>query len=329
MSARRPWALPLVPLYWAGVRGADALRAGLSPTERLTWPVISVGSISAGGAGKTPVVIALAKLLRAQGHSVDVLSRGYGRRASSIARVDLTAPDSAARFGDEPVLIAGSADVPVWVGSHRHAAGLAAEAASASQAGIHLLDDGFQHRRLARNVDIVLVTTEDLSDSLLPAGNRREPLSALRRADAVLLREEESTAVEPQVRRYLRPGVPLFFLRRVVNIPPHPGSPMLAFCGIARPDGFRQMLQPCGLRVIDCVEYPDHHRYTAGDMRSLVQRLGSSAAQAFITTEKDAVKITPELRATLESAAPMLVAQLRVEFTDPASLLAELEARCR
>jgi tetraacyldisaccharide 4'-kinase len=114
-----------------------------------------------------------------------------------------------------------------------------------------------------------------------------------------------------------------------LHVPPHPRSPMLAFSGIARPHRFRQMLQSCGLRVIDCFEYPDHHRYTAGDMRSLVQRLGSSAAQAFITTEKDAVKITPELRATLESAAPMLVAQLRVEFTDPASLLAELEARCR
>ena len=330
MSIRRAWALPLTPLYWAGLRAKDTLRAlGMVATRRLDWPVISVGSISAGGAGKTPVVIALANLLRAHGHSVDVLSRGYGRRSSETARVDAALPDSADRFGDEPVLISTATGAPVWVGSDRHAAGLAAERANDTRS-IHLLDDGFQHRRLDRVVDIALVTAEDLSDALLPAGNRREPLSALRRADAILLREEEAGQIQPKLRRYVGPKTRIYLIRRTLQLdsPPTPHG-VLAFSAIARPQGFVAMLKGCGLRVIDSVAFPDHHRYTAADIGRLVQQLKSGDAQAFITTEKDAVKITPELRAILEAAAPLHVAQLRVEFAEPEGILADLEARCR
>lgn len=328
MSTRRPWALPLVPLYSAGLRVKDGLRsAGLLSMRRLARPVLSIGSLSAGGAGKTPTVIALARLLQSHGHSVDVLTRGYGRQLGQVARVDPTAPVAADRFGDEPVLIAGSAEVPVWVGSSRYDAGRAAE--QASSPGLHLLDDGFQHRALARAVDLVLITADDLYDPLLPAGNRREPLTALRRADIVLLREEERDAVEPGVRPYLQPGTPVFYLRRTLRTPCPSGAGVLAFSGLARPQGFVDMLQACGLRVIDSVAYPDHHRYTAREMHELLRRLQSSAAHTFLTTEKDAVKITPELRAILEAEAPLHVAELRVDFTEPAALLAELEARCR
>ena len=329
MTVRRPWALPLNPLYWAALRAKNALRiVRLLPTRRLGWPVISVGSISAGGAGKTPVVIALAKLLRAHGHTVDVLSRGYGRQSSAIARVDPTLPDATTRLGDEPVLIATSAQVPVWVGSDRRAAGLAAEQAKSSR-GIHLLDDGFQHRRLDRTVDLVLLTAEDLDDALLPGGNRREPLSALRRADSIILREDEAAQIQAKLRRYIRPKTRIYFIRRTLRLPDLSGTPSLAFSAIARPQGFVAMVQACGLRVIDSVAFPDHHRYTAADLRRLAHRLQSRGAQAFITTEKDAVKITPELRTILEAAAPLHVAQLCVEFTDPDLILADLEARCR
>ena len=329
MSVRRPWALPLNPLYWAGLRAKDVLRAtGILSTHRLPWPVISVGSISAGGAGKTPVVIALAKLLNAHGHSVDILSRGYGRQSSEVVRVQPEVPDATNRFGDEPVLIATSAGVCVWVGSDRHAAGVVAERA-ASRPGIHLLDDGFQHRRLVRDFDVVLLTAEDLDDALLPAGNRREPLTALARAHALIIREEERATTEPRIRRFLRPGTPIWFIRRTIQVPGLSGAPeLLAFSGIARPQNFVDMLKACGLRVIDSVAFPDHHRYIAADMRRLAQRLKSSSAQAFVTTEKDAVKITPELRAELEAAAPMCIAQLRVEFADCSRVLADLEARC-
>lgn len=175
MSARRPWARPLVSLYAAALGLKDALRrVGVLRVRALQWPVVSVGSLSAGGAGKTPVVIALARLLHEAGWTVDVLSRGYGREGRGAEQVRAGADRSAVRFGDEPVLIAQQTELPVWVGADRFAAGVRAEAAAASGLrGVHLLDDGFQHRRLARAIDIVLVTAEDLGDMMLPAGNLR------------------------------------------------------------------------------------------------------------------------------------------------------------
>src|SRR5579871_2012163 len=280
MSLRRPWAIPLVPLYWAGLRGKDALRrAGLPSTRNLRWPVISVGSVSAGGAGKTPVVIALANLLHAHGHTVNVLSRGYGRPQRALtrepSRVDVTLPDAAARFGDEPVLIARSvADVDVWVSADRHGAGLAAQQVTRQASGIHLLDDGFQHRSLARALDIVLITAEDLEDALLPAGNLREPLSALSRADILVLREEERASITPQVERWFRSGTSIWTIRRTLEAPAGLDG-VLAFAGIARPEGFFHMLRSSGLRVIDSVPFADHHRYVAADMRRLARRMQS------------------------------------------------------
>ena len=140
VGAKRPWAWPLVPLYAAGLAVKDGLRACLGPqalgvlrTRRLQWPVVSVGSLSAGGAGKTPVVIALAELLRECGWSVDVLSRGYGREGREVERVDPDADQAARRFGDEPVLLARRMGVAVWVGADRFRAGTTAEASVAWQ----------------------------------------------------------------------------------------------------------------------------------------------------------------------------------------------------
>src|SRR5438105_13180332 len=203
MSARRSWAWPLVPFYAAGLAAKDGLRSSrLLRTRTLHYLVISVGSISAGGAGKTPVVIALAQLLHDRGWTVDILSRGYRRENSSVERVDVDVPNATRRFGDEPVLIAQELGpyIPVWVGEDRFSAGTQAEAAQPGNTpGVHILDDGFQHRQLARRIDIVLVTAEDLDDPLLPAGNRREPLASLGRADLILLREEARPQLEPRL----------------------------------------------------------------------------------------------------------------------------------
>jgi tetraacyldisaccharide 4'-kinase len=158
---KRPWALPLVPLYAAGA----ALRLVWLKPERLKWPVISVGNLSTGGTGKTPFTIALAKLLGNQGVHVDVLSRGYGRKDMDSSEVLLNG--SAEEYGDEPLLIARETGVPVYVGAQRSQAGWLAETVAAEQGlvnGIHLLDDGFQHRQLVRDVDIVLVNSEDLRE---------------------------------------------------------------------------------------------------------------------------------------------------------------------
>jgi tetraacyldisaccharide 4'-kinase len=336
VKARRGWAWPLVPLYAAGLAVKDGLRgAGVLRVRKLKWPVVSVGSLSAGGAGKTPVVIALAELLRERGWDVDVLSRGYGREGSGVERVDAEAEGAARRFGDEPVVIARRAGVPVWVGAQRFAAGAAAEARARtveSSRKVHLLDDGFQHRALARAVDVVLVTEADLEDALLPAGNRRERLAALGRADVVVLREEEQERLEARVRGWMRADAAIWSVRRTVDFPEAgnvlPGDRgLVAFCAIARPENFLETLRTGGVRVVVSTAFPDHHRYTADGMRRLTEACRVHGGDAFVTTEKDAVKITPELRAQLEAAAPLLVARLSAAFADPDAVVRELEAR--
>ena len=350
MRARRWWGWPLVPIYAAGLavrevvlNAKDGLRRiGLLQTRRLQWPVISVGSLSAGGAGKTPVVIALAELLKAQGWYVDVLSRGYGRKGRGVEQVVLSAANAAARFGDEPVMIAQRAEVPVWVGTERFAAGVAAESAASKREAdssaalrndkkhVHLLDDGFQHRGLARSVDVALVTEADLDDALLPAGNRREPLAALRRADVVVLREQELERVEGRVRRLIRSGVLLWSVRRDLLLSPdEAGARPMAFCAIARPEEFWEMLEEAGCKLADKLTFADHHAYSMDDMVRMVARAKNCGASGFLTTAKDAVKLDGAMLERLGEVGPVYLAGLQARFVDEAVVLRELEARCR
>lgn len=329
MTTSRPWAWPLVPLYWAGLRAKDALRAaGALPTHRLERPVVSIGSLSAGGAGKTPVVIALAQLLTAAGWNVDVLSRGYGREGFGVERVDPDAHTPAARFGDEPVLIARTAGVPVWVAGERFQAGKLAEASTTDTTRkVHLLDDGFQHRQLARSFDIVLLTLEDLAQPMLPAGNRREPLSALRRADALVVREEEASEIRPPLTRLLRPGTPVWLVRRTLALPEGIYSrPAVAFCGIARPQGFFCMLRNRGVNLAAEIPFSDHHRYTLGDVSRVADSCHLEGC-GFVTTEKDAVKLGPELRQILNARGELHITRLHTEFLHPHAIVQALEAR--
>ena len=343
MSARRRWAWPLVPVYAGVLALKNAWRAaGLSRARRLRWPVISVGSLSAGGAGKTPVVIALANLLSERGWTVDVLSRGYRRAGRGVERVDLLAAEPAGRFGDEPTLIAQRTGVPVWVGSQRYAAGTVAEA-EASRAGqqtsaatgvrAHLLDDGLQHRILAREFELVLVTVQDLQDALLPAGNLREPLSALRRADAVVVREEEISVVEKPLRRMIRREVPVWTVRRELRFPGPlgvfgAGLRPLAFCALARPADFAAMLARAGCGVVDTVVYDDHHRYDMRDMEELIRLAKDLDASGLVTTEKDAVKLDPAMTARLrEAVGPLMVVALEAHFVYESPVMRLLESR--
>src|SRR4051794_33496332 len=154
-SPARPWLLPLTPLYRLVLAARELqLRRAWQPVRQLRFPVISVGNLSTGGTGKTPVVIALAKALGQAGFAVDVLSRGYGRKSNAPGRVDPFG--SAEDFGDEPLLIARESRVPVYVARERYQAGLLAErdpARERDQPCIHILDDGFQHRQLHRDVN--------------------------------------------------------------------------------------------------------------------------------------------------------------------------------
>jgi tetraacyldisaccharide 4'-kinase len=358
VKARRVWAWPLVPLYAAALAVKDGMRwMGVLRTRRLAWPVVSVGSLSAGGAGKTPVVIALAELLRERGWDVDVLSRGYGRNGRGVDGVDPDAADAARWFGDEPVLLAQRLRVPVWVGAERFAAGRAIERGAAGEReadssaalrndkqgtlrngerkNVHLLDDGFQHRRLARTLDVVLVTEEDLNDALLPAGNRREPLMALRRADVVVLREEEEERVRTRIRALLHEGALIWSIRRQIVFPEVapvlysdvPTYGHIAFSAIARPVNFVQMLREAGVGVLEAITFADHHAYTVDDVEKLAETCEMEFGNGFVTTEKDAVKLSPAMRARLEAIGPLVVARLESLFVNEADVVRDLEAR--
>ena len=273
---------PLSALYGAGVGLRNRLYdSGALRARKLRGPVISVGSISAGGAGKTPFLIMLGELLKQRGIAFDVLSRGYGRKSKGVKLVEPTG--SPKDYGDEPLLIARELDVPVIVGEDRVAAGKFAEQKFGPQA--HLLDDGFQHRRLSRDFDIVLVTQRDLTDTLLPSGRLREPLSSLTRASALGFIHDGDAA--------LVPGAGDCHQWRVLRgiVPPETTELCFAFCGIARPTNFFTELGTAGVRVVGTHAFRDHHLYTATDVELLFKLGQEAGATAFLTTEKDAVNL--------------------------------------
>ncbi len=314
----RPFAY-LVPLYAAAVGAKNAAYdRGWARPERLAWPVVSVGNLSVGGTGKTPLVIRLAQLLTAAGAHVDVLSRGYGRR--DTGRVERVDPEGEApRFGDEPLLIARAAQVPVYVGASRYEAGLLAER-DASQRGIHLLDDGFQHRKLTRDMDIVVLHASDFEETLLPAGPLREPLTSLRRASVVALRAEDRT-LEPELRKR---GIaaPVWIQHRrlaVENV-----TRAVAFCGIARPDEFFTALRGEGVELAATVALRDHQGYSIVELELLAAAVRESGAECLVTTEKDAARLTREQRERLEKMAPLRVARLEVSLEDEAGVVRRL-----
>jgi tetraacyldisaccharide 4'-kinase len=197
---------------------------------------------------------------------------------------------------------------------------------------VHLLDDGFQHRKLARDVDIVLLTQADVEDTLLPAGNLREPLSALAEADVVVLREEEAASLRSVVAGLSgdKKTPAIWVVRRSLSLGEGgevalPTEP-LAFCGIARPESFPAMLAAQGYEPTDTMIFPDHHAYDDGDIRRLIERARQVEANGFVTTEKDAVKLTPILRDHLETVGPVVVARLSVELLDEQESLSQLVA---
>jgi len=304
----RSWLAPLTPLYSAGL-ALRALRLGtrLEPVRRLRWPVVSVGNLSTGGAGKTPLTIALAKALTQRGMRVDVLSRGYGRRDKSPARVD---PEGAAEdFGDEPLLIAQEAGVPVYVAAQRYEAGLLAEADS-SLPGVHLLDDGFQHRQLHRDVDILLLNRQDWADKLLPAGNLREPLRALNRATVLAVPVGEPE-LEAELKAWGWTG-PVWRLQRTMEVPEVDG-PVAAFCGIARPVQFFAGVEAAGVQIAARLAFRDHHRYTPADLKRITDTAHGAGATALLTTEKDRVRLA-RLSAEFPDSLPLKAVRLRVEI---------------
>ena len=329
-SAWRRLLLPFVPLYAGVVNSKRWLHdRGFLGQRRLGHPVISVGSLSAGGAGKTPVVLLLAELLGTRGFEVRILTRGYGRVGKLTEQVD---PHSnAARFGDEPLLLARRVPgAKVFVGRDRYRAGMLAEQREpAGTKSVYILDDGFQHQKLARDVELLLVTRQDFEDRLLPAGNLREPLATIRRADFLVLREEEAELAKDLEKRLTFPLPPVLTIRRKLRVADGAGNPSrpIVFSGLARPQAFVAMLAKAGVDIAAIENLPDHHRYSAGDIEGLVRTAGQIGANGFMTTEKDAVKLSESMMDRLKSVGPVVVAALEVELFDAASALEVILAR--
>jgi tetraacyldisaccharide 4'-kinase len=276
---------------------------------KLHGPVVSIGSLSVGGAGKTPFLIMLGELLKARGVAFDVLSRGYGRATRGVRQVNTAG--TSREFGDEPLLIAGKLRVPVIVGESRYDAGSYAEQKFGNQ--LHLLDDGFQHRALNRDFDIVLLTERDLKDRLFPMGRLREPLRSLERAHAVVLMDRSLDArIEVHDKLLWKADRSI----RIADTPPG----QIAFCGIARPSNFFRALQQAGLEPAATVAFRDHHPYAQKDIEELLRLRDRKKAQAFVTTEKDAIN----LGKCLEKLAPVFVISVRMELQDAGAAVESL-----
>lgn len=309
----------LASIYGAGVRMRNALYdQGTLAQRRLQGPVVSVGSLSVGGAGKTPFVMLLGDLFKARAVKFDVLSRGYGRKQHGVILVD--PGGTAAEFGDEPLLIARRLAVPVIVGEDRYAAGAFAEKQFGPQ--LHLLDDGFQHRALYRDFDVVLVTPEDTRDALLPAGRLREPLTSLARADAVVLTSGATPDAFPVKEKLV------WRVRRGITLNNLPSRPVV-FCGIARPQNFLLQLRTAAVEPAAEALYRDHHAYTESDIRDLLNLRERSEADGFITTEKDAIN----LGGFLFALQPLAVVPVKIDLVDAANavdtMLRRIEERRR
>jgi len=297
----------LSSIFGAGVRARNTLyNRGIIRARSLQGAVVSVGNLSVGGSGKTPFVLLLGELLKARAVAFGILSRGYGRQKRGIAQVD---PAGSSRdFGDEPLLLARRLGVPVIVGEDRFEAGRFAERSFGPQ--LHLLDDGFQHRALARDFDIVLVTPEDARDQLLPAGRLREPLNSLSRADAVVLASGASSESFPLQ------GKLVWRVRRSISLTNAPTRPIV-FCGIARPQNFLLQLRTAGVEPVAQALYRDHHQYSDRDIRDLLKLRQQSEAEGFVTTEKDAIN----LGGYLHALQPLTVIPVKMELVDAANAI--------
>jgi len=326
-------------LYGGAIRARNRFYDRPGSVARAALPVISVGNLTVGGTGKTPVTAWIARRLLREGLRPGVVSRGYRGRAGrgpllvSEGRGPLCEAD---RCGDEPHLLARTlADTVVVVGSDR-AAG--AEAARRAGAQVVILDDGYQHRRLARDLDILLLDAGNPfgNHRLLPAGILREPLRSLSRADLFLVTRSRPGETFPALERVLRrynPTAPLLPAgHRRVGFTDRRGEAVArperaaAFCGIAQPAAFRNDLVDEGLELVDFRVYPDHHRYSEGEIREL-RELAAQHGAALVTTEKDLSRLGPHAA----WAGPPELSALRIEVAvyEPGPLVEALAAAAR
>jgi tetraacyldisaccharide 4'-kinase len=295
--------------------------------RRLDRPVISIGNLSVGGTGKTPLVAAIARLLVEMGERPSILSRGYKRRSASHDVVLVSDGNSVLadveHAGDEPYMLARAVPhAAVVVSAARYAAGRVAETRLGCT--VHVLDDGFQHFKLERDLDLLIVTSADRANPYpLPLGRLREPISVAALADAVFVSAGEVAGDVD--------GRPVFQIGRTIDAPrPIPSDiqsglgepasvtvpgPVFAMAGIANPQRFFDDLQTAGWHLVGTRSFADHHQFSASDIVDVLRAAASAGAKAVLTTEKDVVRFSripnPEPR------IPILWTPLRV-MLDPA-----------
>jgi tetraacyldisaccharide 4'-kinase len=307
----------LKPISW-GWKSVVQLRnlaysKGYLKSYRASAPVISIGNISVGGTGKTPVTIDLAKRLIANGKKIAILSRGYRRKSSQKTLVVSDGKNilcNAYNAGDEPYLIAKSVpEAVVVVGAKRSVS--ASLATTLYNIDVILLDDGYQHRALARDIEIVLIDYNSYPDrdNMVPAGRLREPVSALERASVVIITkipehpdtnklsylDNVASKFAPRAKQYYCNFLPTGFVsldgERSLRLEDLRDVPVAAFCGIARGEEFFQQLSSLGLKVVVGEEFPDHHWYSKQDVEYIQHLAEKTKAKFVITTAKDAVRL--------------------------------------
>jgi len=324
----------LQSLSWIFLKGVHlrhaAYRRGWLEIRRLDRPVISVGNLSVGGTGKTPLVVLIAKTLLAGGQRPCILTRGYGRRRGTGPVV--IDPDAGLIYdpravGDEPALLARTLpDVPIIVCPDRFRGGMIAE--RDFSASVHVLDDGFQYLTLHRDLDVVLLDVTNTTShlALLPAGRWREPFSAVQRAQWVILtRAELGDARGLQARvesqnpraRIFRCSTKLLGLIAAQNGLPEPvehlqGNKVTAFCGIGNPAAFFADLRSWGFRLVSERAYPDHHVYRRQELDGLFALSRKAGADALLTTQKDLLNLPPGWKAP----APLFACCIQPEIED-------------
>lgn len=315
---------------------------GILHTEKFTFPVISIGNLTAGGSGKTPFTILLAELLGARFPRIAIISRGYRRRSKGMQVVSdgQTIRLTAQEAGDEPYLMARRLPgVQILVAEKRVEALRYLQ--SKSPVNVVLLDDAFQHRSVKRDIDILLFHPARSWQERwpLPSGQLREFYSNHRRADLLVINKSLDTNIPGKETRYRQP---LYFVRsRLDSLISHDftialaleklkDQTVLAFAGIAHPPNFRRALQEAGVKVGHFESFSDHHRYTLSDIQRLIKICRKHDCPVLLCTEKDLVKIghfDQALAAFNENGLTLYGVQLKFELDDENKLVQNVCAR--
>ena len=333
--------LLLSPFMWIW-RTGGRMRAdkALFEERKLDAPVISVGNITAGGTGKTPFVAWLTERLKRDGRHPGILTRGYGRRShEDILAVPAGGQAPVSQTGDEPQVFLRTGAAALGIAADRYTAGRMLR--DRFGVDILVLDDGFQHRRLRRDLDIVLIDAMSPfgNGELMPLGRLREPLEALSRADAFVITRTERARITSGIERKLReynPAAPVFRAATIADrwvelstgheypSPDLAAERVIAFCGLGNPRAFWQMLESLKISPVQTVEYDDHHAYTPSELRCLAQQAKENRATVLLTTEKDAVNLC-EGAVSLLAGARLLWLKIGLEIRDEGALLRLVE----